>query len=280
MNFRRTGKSGSEAANFSAAFEIYGVRIGVHTDSPELLRRIERAIDLQLRAVSRAIASEAAVYFFRIEIISPGAYRLIGPGGEETFEGVDEKIVTGVLMSRLRLVIAERAEGKICVHAGVVGWKGKALVVPARTFAGKTTLIKELTNLGAIYYSDDCAVLDESGLVHPFPKTLSLRGLAGKFEQVEYPVEHFGGVRGQLPIPVRMILLTGYREKAPWRPRRLSVGQGVMELLSHTIPIRYNPEFALKVLNNALNRAIIVKMKRGEAKVFAVRLLKYFELNA
>lgn len=280
MSFEHRAKSEPETENPTNAFEVYGVGVRVSAGPLDFRRRVERALELQLRSIGRRIGPGEAEYEFRIEKIAPGIYRIEGPGGADSFAGVDEKTIVGVFLSRLRLVIAERAAGVICVHAGVVGWKGKGLVVPARTFAGKTTLIKELTNLGAIYYSDDCAVLDENGLVHPFPKTLSLRGLAGKFEQVEYPVEHFGGVRGRLPIPVKMILLTGYREKAPWRPRRLSVGQGVMELLSHTIPIRYNPEFALKVLNNALNRAIIVKMKRGEAKDFAVRLLKYFELNA
>jgi len=50
-----------------------------------------------------------------------------------------------------------------------------------------------------------------------------------------------------------------------------------MELLSHTISIRYNPKFSLKVLNKTVNRAIIVKTKRGEAKKFAVKLLSFFE---
>jgi hypothetical protein len=53
-----------------------------------------------------------------------------------------------------------------------------------------------------------------------------------------------------------------------------------MEMLSHTIPIRYNPKFSLKVLNKTANRAIIVKTKRGDARDFAKKLLNFFEERA
>src|SRR5262249_4616087 len=130
------------------------------------------------------------------------------------------------------------------------------------------------------YYSDEYAVLDEDGYVHPFPKTLSIRGLSNKYQQVEFPVESLGGVKGIEALPVGMILLTEFESGAQWQPQFLSEGLGIMELLSHTIPIRYNPKFVLKVLNKTVNRAIIVKTKRGEARDFAVRLLSFFENRA
>ena len=164
--------------------------------------------------------------------------------------------------------------------AGVVGWHGKAIIIPARSFRGKTTLVKELTKVGAQYYSDEYAVLDEEGLVHPFPKMLSIRGFKDDYQQTDFSVESLGGVRGIVPLPVGMVLMTEFQKGAEWQPQILSEGFGVMEMLSHTIPIRYNPNFSLKVLNKTVNRAIIVKTKRGEAKDFAVKLLSFFENKA
>jgi hypothetical protein len=122
--------------------------------------------------------------------------------------------------------------------------------------------------------------LDEEGFVHPFPKMLSIRGEIDEYQQTDYMVESLGGVKGKVSIPVGMILITGYEAGADWQPQILSEGEGVMEMLSHTIPIRYNPKFALKVLNKTVNRAIIVKTKRGEAKDFALKLLSFFESKA
>lgn len=201
-------------------------------------------------------------------------------GRKKLTSGNDKEIFFKYLDSRIRLTIAEFAESRVFIHAGVVEWKGKAIILPAGSFQGKTTLVKELTKLGAKYYSDEYAVLDEGGFVHPFPKTLSIRGLIDEYQQVEFPVESFGGVKGIEPLPVGMILITEFVSGAEWHPQFLSDGLGIMELLSHTIPIRYNPKFALKVLNKTVNRAIIVKTKRGEANEFAVKLLSFFENKA
>ena len=170
---------------------------------------------------------------------------------------------------------------QVFLHAGVIGWKGRAIVIPASSFAGKTTLVAELVKKGALYYSDEYAVLDEDGFVHPFPKMLSLRGSEGKFRQVDYTIESMGGKAGYEPIPVGLILLTWFDENEKssenWEPEILSGGQGILEIISHTIPIRYNPKFALNVLNKVANRAIIAKSKRGEARMFADLLLNFFE---
>src|SRR5262249_26128145 len=75
----------------------------------------------------------------------------------------------------LNLGIAERAPARIFVHAGVVGWRGRAIVIPGRSYSGKSTLVAALVRAGATYYSDEYAVLDSRGRVHPYPKPISLR---------------------------------------------------------------------------------------------------------
>ena len=63
----------------------------------------------------------------------------------------------------------------IYLHAGVLEWKGKALVLPGISYSGKTTLVQELVRLGARFYSDEYAIIDTKGRVHPFPSPLSIR---------------------------------------------------------------------------------------------------------
>jgi len=104
--------------------------------------------------------------------------------------------------TELRLTVAEYAPERVFMHAGVVAWKDLALVVPARSFQGKTSLVAELVRRGAIYYSDEYAIFDAEGSVHPFPKTLSIRGEIDEFTQKEYPVEAFGGKAGEKKISV------------------------------------------------------------------------------
>jgi len=75
----------------------------------------------------------------------------------------------------LQLYVAEMAPRRLFVHAGVVGWRGQAIIIPGRTFTGKTTLVAALVKAGATYYSDEYAVLDVRGRVHPYARPLGIR---------------------------------------------------------------------------------------------------------
>jgi len=192
----------------------------------------------------------------------------------------EPEVLLEILEREIRITVAEFAVGKVFLHAGVVAIDGKAIVIPAQSFQGKTTLVAEMVKIGAVYYSDEYAVLDENGFVHPFPKMLSMRGILGDYIQKDLPVEEFGGVAGTKPIPVALVLITEYKKNARWKPKKLSNGQGIMEILPHTLPIRNKPEFTLNVLNNVAERAIITKTKRAEADETARLLVRFFEKQA
>jgi hypothetical protein len=74
-----------------------------------------------------------------------------------------------------------------------------------------------------------------------------------------------------------MILITQFEENAAWNPWKLKTGEGIMEVLPHTIPTRLNPAFTLKVLSLMASRAIIAKSVRGEAKLILPVLIDYLE---
>ena len=79
-------------------------------------------------------------------------------------------------MSRISLRIF------VFLHAGVIGWRDRAFVFPGPSFAGKSTLIAELVRAGATYYSDEYAVVDEDGRVHPYARALQMRQSGGSVQ--------------------------------------------------------------------------------------------------
>jgi hypothetical protein len=178
--------------------------------------------------------------------------------------------------SDLQMHVATEAPRRVFVHAGVVGWKGQAILVPGRSRSGKTTLIAGLIKAGALYYSDEYAVLDAHGRVHPYPRPLQIReGEAGK--QARYPVEKLGGRAGVRPLPVKLVLVSQYKPGAKWRPRALSAGQGVLELLNQTVSARTQPGKAFAALQQVATQALILKGARGEAGEMIAPLLKYLD---
>jgi hypothetical protein len=156
---------------------------------------------------------------------------------------------------------------RVFVHAGVVGWNGQAIVVPGMSESGKTMLVAELVRAGATYYSDDYAVLDAQGRVHPFAKRLSIRG------DGERSAAELGGKIGSRPLRVGLIAFAPYRAGAAWRPRESSASEGALELLKHTIAIRSDPPRAVAAVRAATDRARIIRGARGEAAEIAQDLL-------
>ena len=259
-------------------FESFGVKIGIESNSERFLKKIiENLQNIIPSKYFVEITSETIHNFF---IEKQKKVLRLYKNGEVITSGENEENFFNYFFSRLRLTVAEFASEKVFLHAGVVGWQGKTIIIPGASYSGKTTLVAELIKRGADYFSDEYAVLDENGETHPFPKTLSVRGIIDKYKQVEFPAETFNAKIATHPVPVGMILLLQYEKGATWNPQILSPGNGILEILSHTVPIRFNPKFSLQVLNNITNRAIIAKSKRGEAKEVVNLLLKFFEAKA
>lgn len=179
----------------------------------------------------------------------------------------------GRFESDLQLFVAEAARCRVFVHAGVVGWKGRAVLVPGRSFSGKTTLTAELVRAGATYYSDEFAVLDSEGRVHPYPKPLAVRGEG--FRQRKVSAEEFGGDGAATkPLPVGLVVVTEFREGARFRPRALTPGQGSLALLANAIPARLRPLEVLETLAKVVRSAAVLRGRRGEAAEAARRILE------
>jgi hypothetical protein len=168
--------------------------------------------------------------------------------------------------------VAEFARERTFVHAGVVGWRGKAIVVPGRTLTGKSTLVAELVRAGATYYSDEYAVLDEEGFVHPYPRQISLRDETNAHTD-RFPAEALGGIIGDSPLPIGLILVTNYKERARWNPRKLTPGQAAIALMANTISARHDPVLAMAALQKAVVAAEALKGSRPDASKIVESLL-------
>jgi hypothetical protein len=172
--------------------------------------------------------------------------------------------------SQAKLLVAERSPDFVFVHAGVVGWRGRAIVIPGASYAGKTTLVAALIAAGADYYSDEFAVVDARGLVHPFSRPLMVRQ-AGVRHWRE-PTD-FGARQATRPIPASLILSTHYEAGGHWRPETLSAGQAVLKLLENTVSVRRDPQRAMKFCHDLTADALCWSGPRGSADQTAALIL-------
>lgn len=173
--------------------------------------------------------------------------------------------------SLLRFEVARRSPRWTFVHAGVVGWHGRAILVPGQSLSGKSTLVRALVRAGATYFSDEYAVLDRKGLVYPFAQPLMHRTDIGIRERLS--IDDLGGTLGTRALPVGLIASTRHEPGAIWNPKSLSAGEGLLALLAHTVRAQAAPSRSLQVLARVAETATGVESLRGEAEDTAALLL-------
>jgi hypothetical protein len=199
-------------------------------------------------------------------------FSLLYRGAERIARTHDADSVFETLQEDLKMHVASAAPARVFVHAGVVGWHGRAIVLPGRSYAGKSTLVAALVRAGATYYSDEFAVFDDRGRVHPYARPLVLRARPGESagRVSAEPSDRPGGTR---PLPVRLVALTHYKPGARWRSKVLSPGQALLALMESTVPVRQRPEATLKTLREVVTRAPVTRGVRGEVEEAVERLL-------
>jgi len=257
------------------AISTFGICVGVRTNNDAVLRELSERFP-------PGWTPSRNVYVDRIYSVLLGRrhggsrtrrYDLLFEDTERLARTMRIDEVLARFENSVQMLVASSARRRIFVHAGVVGWRGRAILMPGRSFSGKTTLVSAFLKAGATYYSDEYAVLDERGRVHPYPRALSLRGEA-KEPPRRCTAEAFGSVAGTKPLPVAVVAAFRYERGARWQPRRLSPGQAALALLSNTVPVRHAPERALRTVRNTVENARVVRGRRGEAEETAELLLK------
>lgn len=265
------------SGGISFAFTAFGARVGVSLGDSSLLdllvdalppgskataaRDLDHRIRLEPAGSLRAVEHERRYHLFTNDVL--------------TREAIHRFRVPDAVESVLEGLVAECARPWLFLHAGVVAWRGRAIVLPADTFAGKSTLIAALVAAGATYFSDEYAVLDANGLVYPYPRRLSLRvGVDGWHHQRIELGSTVGGAIGTVAMPTGLVALISYRPDRAGQIEEIQNAAAIMSLCQHTVAIRQRPADALAFLGNVAKSARVIRGYRGEAEEAAGWLLE------
>jgi hypothetical protein len=211
---------------------------------------------------------------YRICSLQHGRYAI----STENLQGMEfdtRQSMLDFLEGDIELFVAEHATPYLFVHAGVVALNGVAILLPGRSFAGKSTLVTSLVNAGATYYSDEYAVLDADGRVLPYPRKVSLRdgphGPAGRLDLSRRAPDEDAARR---PISVGLVALLRYDEAAGWNVTDLGYLPAIMAMAEQTVAIQRRPRDAMEILGKVARSARILEGTRDECDTAARRLLE------
>lgn len=183
-----------------------------------------------------------------------------GDGHSDVFEQPASAL--HALDGSVRTLVAVHAPGLVFIHAGVVAFDGRVIVMPGRSFAGKTTLVAALLGSGATYLSDEYAPIDADGLVHPYPRRLSLRVDGGRRE---VSASEMGGSTAMGPLPVGLVAAIRFRAGASWQVTDADQAACAEALLDNAVAARIRPAEVLATSARVARSARFLTGVRGEA---------------
>jgi hypothetical protein len=254
-------------------FSSYGVRVGiVDATGVDIGVRLRSALPPAAVAdgadppdlcycvrASDAAGAECLAY----DVVCGDQVRLRGRPADEVVEW---------LRTEIDGAVALRSRAALFVHAGVVGWRGRAIVLPGRSMTGKSTLVAALVRRGATYYSDEFAVLADDGRVHPYARAPVLRDAPGPAA----PAAADGPI-GHDPLPVSLVVSTAYREDATWTPEIVRGTRAVLPIIDNTLLARVEPERTLRLSAKLALTALTLQGARPDVEIAAPKILEFLD---
>lgn len=245
------------------SFRAYGITVGVRTNDPLILEELRSRLPFG----ARPSTAEKVEFLFSLRVgpqrrSGMRSFHLLYVDGTQAARSLELSDVLAAFTSQLQMTVAEHSRRGLFVHAGVVEWNGSAILIPGRTFTGKSRLVLAFLRAGARYYSDEFGIVEKNGLIRPFRRPISIRSDDGTESRDVYTPEN-----GAEPpaIPVGWVIVTRYRSGSRWRPRTMTAGEAFLSLFANTVPARQRPREAFAALDRVVAGAVRLKGVRGEA---------------
>ncbi len=249
------------------AFESFGARILLGSTDRRVLQDLVPLLPPDSRAVTPG--KEDAAFFIQKKP-KRRFYSVIG-----STNGAREELAYRTLeelASEFHFAVSVFARPYLFVHAGVVAWRGRAIVLPGPTMSGKSTLVSALVDLGATYCSDEFAAIDRYGRIHPYRRGLMLRTRGTTQRRLEYTQVSARDHNNSL-LP-GVVAFLKYKSSSLWHPRTLTPAEAVLALFGNTVAARARGPFALRALSRLARRATSIKGFRPDASIGATKLIE------
>jgi hypothetical protein len=251
----------------------HGARVRIETNAPEVLHPVQRVLPVGSRVEHAVVADTVFSLRTAIGVATDQAPHRLLRDADFVDASTDLDVLLQRLESDLHFAVACNARSSLFVHAGVVGWHGGAIVLPGPSRSGKSSLVAALLRAGADYYSDEYAVVDGQGQVHPYARPLFLRESENGAGPAGF--QPHGSRVGTRPLRADLIVSTSYSPRQHFEPGVCDSSHGLMILVANTVRVRECPRLALDYLMPLARAATTLEGVRGDADQAADWLLRY-----
>jgi hypothetical protein len=232
--------------------ELLGVPVCLETNDERLRESLALCYGLSTSSAARA------ALLGRIER-GPHGYRVEVERRAPRYESDPVSAVRALNHDLLQALMA-RCRAHYFVHAAVLAWRGRALVLPGLSRAGKSTLALALVLEGADYLSDELLAYTAAGRAEPVPRALKIRDeCVAAFP--ELAASFVGGGEGRFlpfsalradvlsaPAPIGAVCAPRWSPAGDDRPVAISRGEALLALTASSLNFGAHRERSLEWL--------------------------------
>jgi len=218
----------------------------------------------------------------------PHGYRVTVEGRAARYEA-DAGAALRALNHELLQALMARCRAHFFVHAAVLEWRGRAVVLPGLSRAGKSTLALALVLAGARYLSDELLAYTSAGRAEPVPRALKIRDeCVGYFP--ELAARFVGAGEGRFlpfaalpedvlsgPVPVGAVCVPRWSPEGTDRPVALTPGEALLALTASSLNFGAHRAQSLEWLAELVGGATTLALPWREPRAAARALLAELE---
>jgi hypothetical protein len=229
----------------------HGVRVGIRTNDRAALSEIKRGLPPGWRPSSTPVVTHLYSYLAGGQATRHvRRFNLVYSRAALVSRTLEPAKAIEELCAHLRAFIGLAAPRRVFLEGAVAVVSGRAILLPGLE-GDVREIAAALAARGADIYSNEYAVLDASGRLHPYTQPHSRR-----------PVR---------PVLVARLRRGGARPASPLRT--ISGARGVLDVLSRVVPVRRKPAAAIEAVTGLCRGACFVRGAWTDANAAAESLL-------
>lgn len=264
---RATRKDEDPVHPHQCSVEGWGASARISASGEALLRAALRGLPPGFRVSRRPVSGPQLAFRTR------GGAILTTHEGRAINLGAARKRLTAYVESRLESLASTQSPRFAFLHAGGVEIDGRAILLPGRSCAGKSSLVAAFVKAGARYFSDDLVPIDARLRAHPFPRPIGIRPARGG-AATRTSLKALGLEPAKRARPIALIWCGSFDSLAAastFTPQ--SAAQAFAALLAHAPGAQVRPEVIVPILAGVARTVPVFVGVRGEARemVEAVR---------
>lgn len=257
-----------DSGGASFGVSLFGFAIYVEAPSVDLINLLDRCVFPSVPRI--ALAPSYADLCLRIDRAG-GQLRLYRNG--ELIESAEQaNALSRSLIDCIDRAFIDQLRNLHAVHAGAVLFGNRAVLLPGKSFAGKSSLVAELLRRGATCLSDEYALIDGAGIVHAYPRPLLLRN--GGHAQTPVLPRDLNAKAASSPARVGWILALRYQAGGAWNVEKAPQSMALLSLLQNTPHALADSPRMVDSFERAVAGAQCFEGYRGEIGNAATRILE------